>query len=395
MQPFSVPCIVPAAGKLIPDLRRLLRVPDERHRSGSDLRCTRHHRRCPRAVLVSGGGSGAGAGAKTDPAAFGELYEAHYSAILNYLYRRTLRVAVAEELTSNTFFKALQGLASYEPREGVRFRSWLYRIATNKARMYWRGRRGGRREVLPLLEGDDLARVSFVWPETESAEAVRERQRQFARVHEALRGLPEPYQAAIVLRYFEGLGHDQIAGILGKRPGTIKSLVHRGLAKLGKAMAGWMQPGEAGGIVAGEEATNHAIHRTHREASFDRAAAELAGRAASGGAQAGTVGPDAAAASDRTRGDARRTGAGGWFSGRSAERGPWMMRRNGSPSRLSRRRRSSSSSHPSVWSCSSGIRVRLPVSRRGPPAWPRRLRRPAWRHPLSRGRRRRRRTGRC
>lgn len=176
--------------------------------------------------------------AKVEPAAFGELYEAHYSAILNYLYRRTLSVAVAEELTSDTFFKALQGLAGYEPREAVRFRSWLYRIATNEARMYWRGRRGGRREVLPLLEGVDLGRVMFVWPETESAETVRERQRQFARVHEALRGLPEPYQAAIVLRYFEGLGHDQIAGILGKRPGTIKSLVHRGLAKLGKAMAG-------------------------------------------------------------------------------------------------------------------------------------------------------------
>jgi len=176
--------------------------------------------------------------AKTDPAAFGELYEAHYSAILNYLYRRTLRVAVAEELTSNTFFKALQGLGGYEQRQGVRFRSWLYRIATNEARMYWRGRRGGRREVLPLLDGEDLGRVTFVWPETESAEAVRERQRQFAGVHEALRGLPEPYQAAIVLRYFEGLGHEQIAGIMGKRPGTIKSLVHRGLAKLGKAMAG-------------------------------------------------------------------------------------------------------------------------------------------------------------
>ena len=95
--------------------------------------------------------------AKTDPAAFGELYEAHYSAILNYLYRRTLSVADAEELTSDTFFKALQGLAGYEPREAVRFRSWLYRIATNEARMYWRGRRGGRREVLPLLEGGPRA----------------------------------------------------------------------------------------------------------------------------------------------------------------------------------------------------------------------------------------------
>jgi RNA polymerase sigma factor (sigma-70 family) len=178
--------------------------------------------------------------ARTEPAAFGELYEAHYSAILDYLYRRTLSVAVAEELTSDTFFKALRGLAGYEPRRGVRFRSWLYRIATNEARMYWRGRkgRGGGRGVLPLLDGEDLGRVTFVWPATESAEGVRERRRQFARVHEALRGLSEPYQAVIVLRYFEGLGYEEIAGILGKRPGTIKSLVHRGLAKLGKAMAG-------------------------------------------------------------------------------------------------------------------------------------------------------------
>ena len=91
---------------------------------------------------------------------------------------------------------------------------------------------------MPLADGEDLGRVTFVWPQTEPAEAAREKQRQFALLHEALRGLPERYEVALVLRYFEGLGHDQIAGIMGKRPGTIKSLVHRGLAKLSKAMAG-------------------------------------------------------------------------------------------------------------------------------------------------------------
>src|SRR6266851_8577710 len=73
--------------------------------------------------------------AKHDPAAFGELYEAHYQSILNYLYRRTLSVTVAEELTSNTFFKALRGLPGFHPQPQIRFRSWLYRIATNEARM--------------------------------------------------------------------------------------------------------------------------------------------------------------------------------------------------------------------------------------------------------------------
>lgn len=173
--------------------------------------------------------------AKRDPAAFGALYEAHYECILNYLYRRTLSITLAEELTSNTFFKALRGLPGFHPRPSIRFQSWLYRIATNEARMYWRARKG-RGEALPLSNENDLPRITFVWPETESSEVAREKQKQFARAHQALGRLPELYQSALTLRYFEGLGHEEIAGILGKRPGTVKSLVHRGLAKLARLM---------------------------------------------------------------------------------------------------------------------------------------------------------------
>jgi RNA polymerase sigma-70 factor (ECF subfamily) len=175
--------------------------------------------------------------AKSDPAAFGQLYEAHYQPILNYLYRQTLSVTVAEELTSDTFFKALRGLPGYRPRPSVRFRAWLYRIATNEARMYWRSRRG-RGRTLPLSDEHELPRITFVWPETESPEVVREKQRQYAVMYQALGRLPERYRVALMLRYFEGLGHEEIAGILGTRPGTIKSLVHRGLAKLAKVMTG-------------------------------------------------------------------------------------------------------------------------------------------------------------
>ena len=175
--------------------------------------------------------------AKRDPAAFGSLYEAHYESILNYLYRRTLSVALAEELTSNTFFKALRGLPAFRPRQSIPFRAWLYRIATNEARMYWRSRKG-RGRTLPLSDEGNLPRITFVWPEAESTEAVREKQERYAMVHQALGRLPEPYQSALTLRYFEGLRHEEIAGILGKRPGTIKSLVHRGLAKLNRLMSG-------------------------------------------------------------------------------------------------------------------------------------------------------------
>ena len=103
--------------------------------------------------------------------------------------------------------------------------------------MYWRSHKGGR-DTLLLSDENELLRITFVWPQIESPEIVREKQKQYAMVHQALGRLPEPYQAALTLRYFEGLGHEQIAEILGKRLGTVKSLVHRGLAKLAKVMTG-------------------------------------------------------------------------------------------------------------------------------------------------------------
>ncbi len=173
--------------------------------------------------------------AQADPEAFGDLYEAHYQTVLNYLYHLTLSVALAEELTSNTFFKALRGLPTYCPRPHVPFRSWLYRIATNEARMYWRARKGPHETPLPPDE-NDLSRLTFA-AAAESPEEVQEKQRRFALVHRALAGLPEPYQAVLTLRYFEGLGLEEIAEVLEKPLGTVKSLVHRGLARLSAIVA--------------------------------------------------------------------------------------------------------------------------------------------------------------
>lgn len=174
--------------------------------------------------------------AKVDSVAFGELYELHYSAILNYLYRRTLSVALAEELTSNTFFKALRGLAAYRSRPGVPFRAWLYRIATNEAGMH--GRNRSVRGVTQALPDDrDPARIAFVWPETDSSEAAGAKQAQFALVHQALNRLPDIYRTVLMLRYFESLAHEEIAAILEKPIGTVKSLVHRGLGQFAEAMA--------------------------------------------------------------------------------------------------------------------------------------------------------------
>lgn len=172
--------------------------------------------------------------AKTEPDAFGRLYDRYYSVVLNYVYRRTLDVGLAEELTSNTFFNALRAIGDYENRG--KFGAWLYRIAGNEIRLHWRARRNRRNGELRWR--NDLDRVRFAPDQTTTAEAIEEQARQFARLHEALRGLPDRYQTVLALRYFESLSCEEVAEVLGTRVGTVKSLTHRGLKRLRKQYEG-------------------------------------------------------------------------------------------------------------------------------------------------------------
>jgi RNA polymerase sigma-70 factor (ECF subfamily) len=166
--------------------------------------------------------------AKTQPQAFGLLYERYYGRMLSYIYRRTLDVGLAESLTSNTFFNALRGLPGYDHRG--KFGAWLYRIAGNEIRLNWRAERSRRESDCRWRE--EFGRLRFAANQAIAAEDVEEKMRQFARLHDALRCLPERYQTVLALRYFEGLSCDEVADVVGKKLGTVKSLIHRGLERL-------------------------------------------------------------------------------------------------------------------------------------------------------------------
>ncbi len=173
--------------------------------------------------------------AKTDPAAFGQLYETHYSAVLNFIYRCTLNVALAEELTSNTFFKALQAIGRYDHRSSLS--AWFYRIAMNEVRMYWRSSARRRRNGTRLPLEETAERVFFDVSAMETEESRRERMRMFADLHELVESLPQRYRSVLILRFFEGLSYEAIAEVVEQRVGTVKSLVHRGVERLRKKIA--------------------------------------------------------------------------------------------------------------------------------------------------------------
>lgn len=172
--------------------------------------------------------------AKADIRAFGELYDRYYSQIFGYILRRTASIDIAQDVTSEVFFKALKNLRQFR-WHGVPFSSWLYRIATHEIANYFRK---GKQRPLSLEEVPESINISDVSAETEllEAEAELKRHEEYLALHENIAKLSVKYQEVITLRFFENKHLKEIGEILGKREGTIKSLLHRGLEKLRKLM---------------------------------------------------------------------------------------------------------------------------------------------------------------
>ena len=172
--------------------------------------------------------------ARTDPEAFGELYDEHYSRIFGYVLRRTASVETAQDVTSEVFFKALDKLGQFRWR-GVPFSAWLYRIASHEIATSFRK---GHRQQAVLREYYDSTAVTDPSAEDEfvRAEAELQRHQEYAALQKHIAQLPARYQEVISLRFFEDKRISEIGEILGKRQGTVKSLLHRGIEKLRKRM---------------------------------------------------------------------------------------------------------------------------------------------------------------
>jgi len=160
------------------------------------------------------------------------------------LYRHALRIvgttSDAEDIVQDALFSAWRSIASFQ---GLSFRAWLFRIATNRALDQLRSRK--RRPELPLdpPDDDDVTWAEPVAPGPDLTQLVGDRE-ALAAVETALGSLPAEQRTALLLRDVEGFAYEEIAVITSVEIGTVKSRIHRGRLAVRNVLIarGWRGP---------------------------------------------------------------------------------------------------------------------------------------------------------
>jgi RNA polymerase sigma-70 factor (ECF subfamily) len=160
--------------------------------------------------------------ARSDPEAFAELYRRHVLSIYRYHLAHTGNVKDAEDLTSQTFMAALEGIRSY--RGTGPYITWLIGIASHKRLRFFR--RNGSRPEVPL---DAALHMPAPGLPTERAAA---RRLQMDLVLAALRTISPDRAEALILCFFSGLSFAEAGLVLRKSEAAVKMLISRGLQDL-------------------------------------------------------------------------------------------------------------------------------------------------------------------
>ena len=176
--------------------------------------------------------------AKSDPEAYSVLFDYYYPQISNYVLRRLDDPEAALDIVAATFFKAWQNLPKFKWR-AVPFSAWLYRIAGNEIKDYYRKDRHRPLSLDALYEANGFEPVS----DTDLAADLDKwydqlkRYNDFQIIKGLLITLPIKYQEVLALRFFEKKSLEEIAAVSGKNLNTVKSLLKRGIEKLRLAYA--------------------------------------------------------------------------------------------------------------------------------------------------------------
>lgn len=162
-----------------------------------------------------------------DEQALGQIYNAYFERLYRYAYRFVGDVDSAQDIAAETLRRLLEALR--DGRAPNHLGAWLYRVAHNLAMDQHRQRPA---EGIVSLE-PDLDQADEADTEADSEQRLAQE-----RVRAALAQLTPEQQNVVVLKFLEGYSNAEVGALMNKPEGAIKSLQHRALAALKRALAG-------------------------------------------------------------------------------------------------------------------------------------------------------------
>lgn len=157
-------------------------------------------------------------------AQFGQLYDAYIKKIYDFIYYKTTHKETAEDLTSQTFFKALEKIKTFSPERG-NFSSWIYQIARNTVIDHYRT----KKEAIDIEDVWDLAG-------REDIERDLDLKGKLEKIEKYLGTLKHEQREIIIMRVWQDLSYQEIAAILCKSEASCKMVFSRAIIALRKEM---------------------------------------------------------------------------------------------------------------------------------------------------------------
>jgi RNA polymerase sigma-70 factor (ECF subfamily) len=163
-----------------------------------------------------------------DAEAFGMLFDHYHGSVYRFLFHRTRSTTLAEDLTSETFFRALRSMSSFR-WQGKDFGAWLTTIARILCMDHYKARRT-RLELTTEHMGlhDDST--------TEGPEDAVLTSLTNEVLLQALTELPTEQRDCLVMRFLQGMSIAETAAVLGRSDGAVKQLQLRGVRNLAKLL---------------------------------------------------------------------------------------------------------------------------------------------------------------
>lgn len=154
---------------------------------------------------------------------FAYIYDTFVEKIYKFIYYKTGHKETAEDLTSQTFFKALDKIDTFRINDN--FSAWIYCIARNLVIDHYRTKKNDNNidDMWDLSSDDDM-------------ELDIDNKNKILAVKDYLKNLEKEQREIVIMRVWEGLSYKEIAEIIGKSEGSIKMSFSRTIKKLRKEM---------------------------------------------------------------------------------------------------------------------------------------------------------------